>query len=232
MSLLDRWALPFPGTGITAVPCIHYPRQHCRFDMSGATQHLAPEAFLSHCSSHSSQRDFVLYLGDRLKDRGLQYFSSAEQSQGCPTGASFSESLLQHVRDAKVVVLVLSQQFFSRKWCMQELAAAVEVQQQHPGKILLPVFTVFSRQSTLGTGCNSRSSSPCMTSVLSGLASTCSSSGVAYLAYRGWCSGPAAVRQSLQSKSLDMCCLTYAAQSSQSMSLWVLRSGLTGPSTT
>lgn len=107
---------------------------------------LVAQAFLSH-TTH--QKDFVQYLGSLLKGNGVQYFSSAEVGQGCEEGQPFDSSLLAHVCSARVVVLVLSRDFFSRKWCITELAHALlaaeqlekqqqQVQQQR--KMLLPVF--------------------------------------------------------------------------------------------
>lgn len=108
--------------------------------MSGPTdgpQQLVPEAFLSHSSA---QRELVLYLGARFSAHGLRYFSSLEVDQVSELGRPFDESLLQHVRAARVVVLVLSQQYLGSMWCLKELAEALAVQQQRPDKVLVPVF--------------------------------------------------------------------------------------------
>lgn len=108
--------------------------------MSGPSeqpQQLVPEAFISHSSA---QRDFVLYLGARLQAHALQYFSSSEPDAGCTPGRPFDESLLQHVRGARVVVVVLSQEYFGSKWCMKELQEAIDRQKDSPEKVLLPVF--------------------------------------------------------------------------------------------
>jgi hypothetical protein len=92
-----------------------------------------------------------LYLGARLKAHALRYFSSSEEAQGCEHGRPFDKSLLQHVQGARVVVLVLSQQYFSSKWCMKELVEAMQAQQgDRPEKVLLPVFYDWQRPEQLG----------------------------------------------------------------------------------
>lgn len=115
---------------------------------SSAPAQLVAEAFLSHSSK---QRDFVHILGGKLRDHGLRYFSSSEADTGCEQGQPFDQSLLQHVRTAKVVVLVLSKEFFGSKWCVRELAEALAVQQANPAKILLPVFYGWNRPEDLGS---------------------------------------------------------------------------------
>lgn len=115
---------------------------------SSAPAQLTAEAFLSHSSA---QRDFVHYLGGKLRDHGLRYFSSSETDTGCEPGQLFDQSLLHHVMTAKIVVLVLSKTFFSSKWCVKELAEALEVQQSNPAKVLLPIFYGWNRPEDLGS---------------------------------------------------------------------------------
>jgi hypothetical protein len=98
-----------------------------------ANRQLARKVFLSHCSQ---QANFVDTLGHLLQLNAIEYFSSAQAERGCTQGLDFKQQLRQNVRDAQVVVFVLSKDFFGSKWCRIELAEAL----LDKDKVLLPVF--------------------------------------------------------------------------------------------
>jgi hypothetical protein len=93
--------------------------------------------FLSHTGA---QKDFVeqLYLDLRAVNHFGIFFDKDDDS--LPKGQRFPGLIFDAVKHCELVVFILSDEFFSRKWPMLELATAIEATKTRPELKILPVF--------------------------------------------------------------------------------------------
>ena len=95
------------------------------------------KVFLSHAGP---QKDFVEQLCKDLNgvDRSGVFFDKDKEC--LPEGLKFAELILEAARQCELAVVVMSEDYFSRKWPMIELSIFVDAQKMRPELKILPLF--------------------------------------------------------------------------------------------
>ena len=95
------------------------------------------KVFLSHSGA---QKDFVDQLCvDLERVSYIPFFDIRHAS--LEKGAPFADRIFDAIRECRLFVVVLSEDFFTKtKWPMMELAAAVAVHSRNPNLTILPLF--------------------------------------------------------------------------------------------
>ncbi|KAL3745575.1 hypothetical protein ACJRO7_014658 [Eucalyptus globulus] len=92
------------------------------------------EVFLSF-RGPDTRRGFADYLYTSLKDAGVRTFRDNEELR---IGEEIGPELLGAIEQSKVSIPILSKEYASSKWCLDELAHMVDCRRK--GQIIMPVF--------------------------------------------------------------------------------------------
>lgn len=101
------------------------------------------QAFISHTGADRkdgiNSANFATSLAERLEQNGVQVFIDHQSIEG---GDDWRDKLVHHVGRSQVIVVVLSETYFKRYWCMRELDLAIQAvdSQTGPRMIIIPVF--------------------------------------------------------------------------------------------
>lgn len=104
---------------------------HCFPSFNGR---LYQRAFISHAGAHA---DFT--TADRLKDMMSPWATACLDYDSIPPGAAWRDSLKALSGTSKVFVAVISEHYFSRKWCMLELIECLRAKAADPDIVLVPL---------------------------------------------------------------------------------------------
>ncbi len=111
------------GTAAAAGPATPAtPATPSPLELRYAHQPLLRQAFISHTGQHDTSRVVATFLAKQLKSQGVQRFIDYDALN---PGSDWSEELERHAQLSKVMVLLLSPDYFSRYWCMRELDLAM-----------------------------------------------------------------------------------------------------------
>jgi hypothetical protein len=104
---------------------------------SGDQKDVQDKIFLSHAGM---EKDFVEQLYENLDNiyPGRIFFD--KDSDSLPHGENFVKHILYAAKNCEVVVIVISESYFRRKWPMIELAEFFSSRSQFPEKKILPLF--------------------------------------------------------------------------------------------
>ncbi|CAJ1956752.1 unnamed protein product [Sphenostylis stenocarpa] len=83
-----------------------------------------------------TRNSFVDHLYSHLSRKGIFVF---KDDQKLHKGESISSQLLQAIKDSRVSIIVFSQNYASSTWCLDEMAAVADFQQQS-NQTVFPVF--------------------------------------------------------------------------------------------
>ncbi|KAL3727284.1 hypothetical protein ACJRO7_032078 [Eucalyptus globulus] len=93
------------------------------------------EVFLSF-RGVDTRRDFSDYLYCSLVDVGIRVFSDNDELRG---GESLSEDLMRAIRNSNILIPIISVNYASSKWCLDELVEMMKCK-NCSGHIVLPIF--------------------------------------------------------------------------------------------
>jgi hypothetical protein len=101
---------------------------------SSVTCQQAYDVFLSF-RGQDTRNNFTSHLFAALDHKGIYtYIDNALES-----GESISPALLKAIKRSRISIIVLSQNYASSSWCLDELATIIECKERK-GQIVLPVF--------------------------------------------------------------------------------------------
>lgn len=86
-------------------------------------------------SSKDTRRGFVSHLYVALTERGVFTFKDHELA----TGETISAGILKAIQESQIAIVILSENYASSTWCLDELAMIVKCKREM-GLIILPVF--------------------------------------------------------------------------------------------
>ena len=101
---------------------------------SSSTHQWKYEVFLSF-RGEDTRNNFTDHLYDALDRRGIITFRDEE---GLERGKSIS-NLFKAIEESQFAIIILSKNYASSKWCLDELAKIVKCREE-TGLIVLPVF--------------------------------------------------------------------------------------------
>ena len=82
-----------------------------------------------------TRNNFIAHLEAAFKQKGINtYIDNALKR-----GENISPALLKAIEESRISVIVLSQNYASSSWCLDELATILECKERK-GQIVLPVF--------------------------------------------------------------------------------------------
>ncbi|XP_059452926.1 disease resistance protein RPV1-like [Corylus avellana] len=106
----------------------------CSSSSSSVTRQWAHDVFLSF-RGKDTRNNFTAHLFAALDQKGINtYIDNALER-----GENISPALLKAIEESKISVIVLSQNYASSSWCLDELATILECKETK-GQIVLPVF--------------------------------------------------------------------------------------------
>ncbi|KAL3744254.1 hypothetical protein ACJRO7_013502 [Eucalyptus globulus] len=83
-----------------------------------------------------TRKTFVDHLYNNLVDAGIRVF---KDDDGLREGEEIDTNLLAAIKNSKISIPVLSQNYASSKWCLQELVQMIECMKS-AGQVVLPIF--------------------------------------------------------------------------------------------
>ncbi|XP_059454444.1 disease resistance protein RPV1-like [Corylus avellana] len=92
------------------------------------------DVFLSF-RGEDTRNNFIAHLYAALRQKGINTYIDNDLERG----ENISLALLKAVRESRISVIVLSQNYASSSWCLDELATILECKERN-GQIVLPVF--------------------------------------------------------------------------------------------
>ncbi|XP_039167683.1 disease resistance protein RPV1-like isoform X1 [Eucalyptus grandis] len=93
------------------------------------------DVFLSF-NGKDTRKTFTDHLYNSLVDAGIRVFKDDNELR---EGEKISNNLLQAIKNSKISIPILSQNYASSKWCLQELAEMIECMKSI-GHFVLPIF--------------------------------------------------------------------------------------------
>ncbi|KAL3743662.1 hypothetical protein ACJRO7_018863 [Eucalyptus globulus] len=93
------------------------------------------DVFLSF-SSKDTRKTFADHLYNSLVDAGIRVFRDNNELH---EGGKISTNLLQAIKNSKISIPILSRNYASSKWCVQELVQMIECTKSD-GHIVMPIF--------------------------------------------------------------------------------------------
>ncbi|KAK4707258.1 hypothetical protein R3W88_033179 [Solanum pinnatisectum] len=94
------------------------------------------DVFLSF-SGADTQRTFTGHLYEGLKNRGIFTFQDDNMTEN---DDSISKELLKAIEESQVAIIVLSKNYATSKWCLNELMKIMECKAEENGQTVIPVF--------------------------------------------------------------------------------------------
>jgi TIR domain len=95
------------------------------------------QAFISHTGQDPGAATFAAQLSKDLHGIGISTFLDHRSLEG---GDDWSELIEHNARHSQVMVVVLSESYFRRWWCMRELDLAVSAKKQGEQIVVIPVY--------------------------------------------------------------------------------------------
>ncbi|XP_054808013.1 TMV resistance protein N-like isoform X2 [Prosopis cineraria] len=92
------------------------------------------EVFLSF-RGEDTRRSFTSHLHAALCLRGIETYIDYR----LPKGDDISKSLIQAIEDSSIAVVILSKEYASSKWCLNELVKILECKEVN-GQLVVPIF--------------------------------------------------------------------------------------------
>ncbi|XP_028807430.1 disease resistance protein RLM3-like [Neltuma alba] len=92
------------------------------------------DVFLSF-RGEDTRRSFTSHLHTALCLRDIETYIDYE----LPKGDDISQSLVQAIQDSSISVVVLSQNYASSRWCLNELVQILRCK-EHQGQLVIPIF--------------------------------------------------------------------------------------------
>lgn len=99
--------------------------------------------FLSHAGGEDQEgKNFPDWLYDEMRSSWkLKYFIKVFLDRRClPKGKRFPEQIMLELQKTEVGVVLITEDFFTRKWPMTELVAFVDSHEKNPAMRILPLF--------------------------------------------------------------------------------------------
>lgn len=112
------------GASSSSAPSFSTPRSRWKYDV-----------FLSF-RDEGPRHGFVSHLYVALTQKGVLTFLEGEP---LGRGESISAELLKAIQESRTAIVILSKNFLSSRWCLDELAMIVKCKREM-GLIILPVF--------------------------------------------------------------------------------------------
>lgn len=108
------------------------------------------EVFLSF-RGPDTRKGFTNYLYEALDKKGIYTFRDDEELEG---GKPISTELEKAIAESKIWVVVLSRNYATSTWCLNELADIVDLGKKDKSRLILPVFyDVTPSEVRKQTGC-------------------------------------------------------------------------------
>jgi hypothetical protein len=79
--------------------------------------------------------DFIAHLLVAFQKRGINAFYESLR-----IGEDISPALCKAIEESKISVIVLSENYASSRWCLDELAKIMECKKRNNKQIVLPIF--------------------------------------------------------------------------------------------
>jgi len=102
----------------------------------GVTDRFKYDVFLSF-RGEDTRHGFTGYLKKALDDKGVQTFIDDEELQ---KGDEVTPSLLEAIDHSMMAIVVLSKNYASSSFCLQELSKILDSMMKDKGRSVLPVF--------------------------------------------------------------------------------------------
>ncbi|KAJ9558730.1 hypothetical protein OSB04_013344 [Centaurea solstitialis] len=133
-----------PGSSAMNPQALSTPRQHRITDRllggstSSSSSPLDPryDVFLSFRGS-DTRFSFTDHLYERLNSHNITTFLDDEEIK---TGASLKPKLESAIKASQASIIVLSKNYASSTWCLDELALILEQQLRNPNYVVIPIF--------------------------------------------------------------------------------------------
>ncbi|KAH0657736.1 hypothetical protein KY289_026484 [Solanum tuberosum] len=84
-----------------------------------------------------TRRTFTGHLYEGLKNKGIFTFQDDKRLEN---GDSISKELLKAIEESQVAIIVLSKNYATSKWCLNELMKIMECKEEENGQTVIPVF--------------------------------------------------------------------------------------------
>ncbi|XP_062014036.1 TMV resistance protein N-like [Rosa rugosa] len=94
------------------------------------------EVFLSF-SGTDTRRGFTYYLYNELQNREIKTFMDVDPTS-LDRGEGISQSILEAIQESRFAIVVLSQNYASSSWCLDELTQIMQCMENK--ETILPVF--------------------------------------------------------------------------------------------
>jgi TIR domain len=96
------------------------------------------QTFISHTGQDRDAATFAGNLAERLRGIGITFFLDQPSLNG---GDDWSNKIVDNAQHSSVMVVVLSESYFQRYWCMRELDLAISMMRhQHKQITIIPVY--------------------------------------------------------------------------------------------
>jgi hypothetical protein len=104
--------------------------------MASLTNQFKYDVFLSF-RGEDTRNGFTGYLKKALDDKGVRTFIDDEELQ---KGNEIRPILLKAIEDSMMAIVVLSENYASSSFCLQELSKIIDTMKDKVGRSILPVF--------------------------------------------------------------------------------------------
>jgi len=104
--------------------------------MASVTNAFTYDVFLSF-RGEDTRHSFTGNLWKALKDKGIHTFMDDEELQ---KGEEITPSLLKAIEDSMMAIVVLSENYATSSFCLQELSKILDTMKDKVGRSVLPVF--------------------------------------------------------------------------------------------
>jgi len=94
------------------------------------------DVFLSF-RGEDTRHGFTGYLKKALDDKGVRTFMDAKELK---KGEEITPSLLKAIEDSMMAIVVLSENYATSSFCLQELSKILDMMKDKVGRSVLPVF--------------------------------------------------------------------------------------------
>lgn len=83
-----------------------------------------------------TRSNFVSHLGVALQQRGINAFIDYK----LPRGENISDSLLETIEESNISIVVISENYATSSWCLDELVKIIECKKRNR-QVVFPVFS-------------------------------------------------------------------------------------------
>jgi hypothetical protein len=97
----------------------------------------SPVVFLSYSSADHEWKEGLKRALSPLSERG---FVSIWDDRKIPAGTAWEPELEQYLNRARIILLLLTEDYFSSPWCRRERDEALKLRDGDPTKLVIPVF--------------------------------------------------------------------------------------------